>query len=88
MKTTSRLLLTGLVTTLLTQCGDKELSPNEKMSQATFIKAMESLKFPPDMFGSAELTFGPAKRAGSDMTRMSQLQDERWKPVTEYVKPQ
>jgi branched-chain amino acid transport system substrate-binding protein len=54
----------------------------------SFIKAMESLTFPPDMFGSAELTFGPAKRAGSNMTRMSQLQDERWKPVTEYVKPQ
>ena len=28
------------------------------------------------------------QRAGSDMTRMSQLQDERWKPVTDYVKPQ
>lgn len=47
MKTTSRLLLTGLVTTLLTQCGDQELSPNEKMSQATFIKAMDSYDTPP-----------------------------------------
>ena len=47
MKTTSRLLLTGLVTPLLTQCGDKELSPNEKMSQATFIKAMESYETAP-----------------------------------------
>ena len=54
----------------------------------SFIKAMESLTFPPDMFGSAELSFGPNKRAGSNMTRMSQLQDERWKPVTGYVKPQ
>ena len=54
----------------------------------SFIKAMESMKFPPDMFGSAELTFSPTKRAGSDMTRMSQLQDERWKRVTDYVKPQ
>ena len=54
----------------------------------SFIKAMESMKFPPDMFGSAELTFSPTKRAGSNMTRMSQLQDERWKPVTDYVKPQ
>ncbi|MBS0434180.1 ABC transporter substrate-binding protein [Piscinibacter sp.] len=54
----------------------------------SFIKAMESMKFPPDMFGSAELSFSPTKRAGSDMTRMSQLQDERWKPVTDYVKPQ
>jgi len=49
---------------------------------------MESTTFAPDMFGSAELTFSPSKRAGSNMTRMSQLQDERWKPVTDYVKPQ
>lgn len=54
----------------------------------SFIKAMESTTFAPDMFGSAELTFSPTKRAGSNMTRMSQLQDERWKPVTDYVKPQ
>ncbi len=64
----------------------QKAGPN--LSTDSFIKAMESLTFPPDMFGSAELTFGPAKRAGSNMTRMSQLQDERWKPVTEYVKPQ
>ena len=64
----------------------QKAGPN--LTTDSFIKAMESLKFPPDMFGSAELTFGPAKRAGSDMTRMSQLQDERWKPVTDYVKPQ
>ncbi len=54
----------------------------------SFIKAMESTKFPPDMFGSPEVSFTPTRRAGSDMTRMSQLQDERWKPVTDYVKPQ
>jgi branched-chain amino acid transport system substrate-binding protein len=64
----------------------QKAGPN--LTTDSFIKAMESLTFPPDMFGSAELTFGPNKRAGSNMTRMSQLQDERWKPVTEYVKPQ
>jgi len=64
----------------------QKAGPN--LTTDSFIKAMESLTFPPDMFGSAELTFSPKKRAGSDMTRMSQLQDERWKPVTEYVKPQ
>jgi nitrite reductase (NO-forming) len=46
MKTTSRLLLTTFSAALLTQCGDRELSPNEKMSQATFIKAMESYETP------------------------------------------
>jgi branched-chain amino acid transport system substrate-binding protein len=57
------------------------------LSTDSFIKAMESMTFPPDMFGSSELTFGPKKRAGSDMTRMSQLQEERWKPVIDYVRP-
>ena len=54
----------------------------------SFIKAMETTKFPPDMFGSPEASFAPNKRAGSDMTRMSQLQNERWKVVTDYVKAQ
>jgi branched-chain amino acid transport system substrate-binding protein len=63
----------------------QKAGPN--LSTDSFIKAMESMTFPPDMFGSSELTFGPKKRAGSDMTRMSQLQDERWKPVIDYVRP-
>ncbi|MBK8040769.1 MAG: nitrite reductase, copper-containing [Verrucomicrobiaceae bacterium] len=42
MKPTSRLLLTALSAALLTQCGDTELSPNEKMSQDSFKKAMDS----------------------------------------------
>jgi branched-chain amino acid transport system substrate-binding protein len=54
----------------------------------SFIKAMETTKFAPDMFGSPEASFAPNKRAGSDMTRMSQLQNERWKVVTDYVKAQ
>ena len=54
----------------------------------SFVKAMETTKFAPDMFGSPEASFAPNKRAGSDMTRMSQLQNERWKVVTDYVKAQ
>ncbi len=46
MKPTLRLTLTALAIALLTQCGDKELSPNEKMSQETFIKAMDSYSIP------------------------------------------
>jgi hypothetical protein len=45
MKTTSRLLLTAFSAALLTQC-DRELSPNEKMSQETFMKAMLELRSP------------------------------------------
>jgi len=51
----------------------------------SFIKAMESLKVAPDMFGAPELTFGANKHAGSELSRLSQLQDARWKVVSDYV---
>jgi branched-chain amino acid transport system substrate-binding protein len=53
----------------------------------SFIKAMDAMVIPPDIFGSAELTFGPKKRLGSDLSRLSQLQEARWKVVSDYVKP-
>jgi branched-chain amino acid transport system substrate-binding protein len=46
---------------------------------------MDTMKIPPDIFGSAELTFSPTKRLGSNATRLSQLQDARWKVVSEYM---
>jgi branched-chain amino acid transport system substrate-binding protein len=52
-----------------------------------FIKAMDSMSIPPDIFGAPELTFTATKRLGSDMSRLSQLQDGRWKVVSDYVKP-
>lgn len=53
----------------------------------SFIKAMDSMTIPPDMFGSATMTFTSTKRLGSDVSRLSQLQDARWKVVSEYFKP-
>lgn len=52
----------------------------------SFIKAMDTLVVPPDIFGSAEARFGPQKRLGSDKSRLSQLQDARWKVVADYDK--
>jgi branched-chain amino acid transport system substrate-binding protein len=52
----------------------------------SFIKAMDTMVIPPDIFGSAEMTFGPTKRLGSDATRLSKLEDARWKVVSEYFK--
>ncbi len=54
----------------------------------SFIKAMDTMVIPPDIFGSAESRFGPQKRLGNDLSRLSQLQDARWKVVSDYVKPQ
>jgi branched-chain amino acid transport system substrate-binding protein len=53
----------------------------------SFIKAMDSMTIPPDMFGSAEATFTAKKRLGNDVSRLSQLQDAKWKVVSEYIKP-
>ena len=53
----------------------------------SFIKAMDSLTVPPDIFGSAEFTFTATKRLGTDASRLSQIQDGRWRVMSEYVKP-
>jgi branched-chain amino acid transport system substrate-binding protein len=50
----------------------------------SFIKAMDTMVIPPDIFGSAEMTFGPKKRLGSNATRLSQIVDGRWKVVADY----
>ncbi|MFN7726067.1 MAG: ABC transporter substrate-binding protein [Rubrivivax sp.] len=52
----------------------------------SFIKVMDSMKFPRDIFGSAEASFTATKRLGSDQSRLSQLQDGRWKVVSDYTK--
>ena len=57
------------------------------LSTDTFIKAMDSLTFEPDIFGSAPASFSATKRLGSDLSRLSQIQDGRWKVVSDYVKP-
>jgi len=39
---------------------------------------------PADIFGSAEMTFSPTKRLGSNASRMSQITDGRWKVTSGY----
>jgi branched-chain amino acid transport system substrate-binding protein len=57
------------------------------LTTETFIKAMDTMVIPPDIFGSAELTFSPTKRLGSELSRLSQLKDARWVVVSDYSKP-
>jgi branched-chain amino acid transport system substrate-binding protein len=52
----------------------------------SFIKAMDTMVIPPDIFGSSEATYGPKKRLGSNASRLSQIQDGRWKVVQDYSK--
>jgi len=39
------------------------------------------------MFGSAPSNYTATKRLGSDLSRLSQLQDGRWKVASDYIKP-
>ena len=71
----------SLVDTFLKAAG--KAGPN--LSTESFIKAMDTMKIPPDIFGSAEMTFSPTKRLGSNATRLSQLQENRWKVVSDYM---
>ncbi|GBU15525.1 hypothetical protein AwPolaro_09030 [Polaromonas sp.] len=57
------------------------------LSTDSFITAMDSLVVAPDIFGSPGYSFGPKKRLGSDMVRLSQLQNGQWKVTSDYVKP-
>ena len=50
------------------------------------IRGMETVSIPSDMFGSPPLKFTPTKRLGSDASRLSQIQDGRWKVVADYEK--
>ncbi len=55
------------------------------LSTESFIKVMDSLIVPPDIFGSAPASFTATKRLGSDASRISQIQDGKWKAISEYV---
>jgi len=57
----------------------------KNLTTDTFIKAMDSTSLEPDMFGSAKATFSATKRLGSDASRLSQIQDGKWKVVSGYV---
>ncbi len=56
------------------------------LSTDSFIKSMDSMTIPPDMFGSAQQTFSATKRLGSDASRISQITDGKWKVVADYIK--
>jgi branched-chain amino acid transport system substrate-binding protein len=62
----------------------QKAGPN--LNTDSYIKVMDTMVIPPDMFGSAQATFSPTKRLGSDASRLSQITDGKWKPVSEYFK--
>jgi branched-chain amino acid transport system substrate-binding protein len=63
----------------------QKAGPN--LSTDSFIKAMDTMTVAQDMFGSPEMTFTAQKRLGNDVSRLSQIQDGKWKVVSDYIKP-
>jgi branched-chain amino acid transport system substrate-binding protein len=57
----------------------------KNLTTDSFIKIMDNMTFPPDMFGGAEQTFTAKKRLGSDSVRMSLIENGRWKVISEYI---
>lgn len=56
------------------------------LSSDTFIKAMDTMSFPTDIFGSPPMSYSATKRLGNDASRLSEIQDGRWKVVSGYMK--
>jgi branched-chain amino acid transport system substrate-binding protein len=54
-----------------------------QLSTESFVKAMNGLSVPSDIFGTPKLTFTATKRLGSELSRLSQIQDGKWKPVAD-----
>ena len=59
----------------------------KNLTTDSFIKAMDTMNVPADIFGSAPASYSPTKRLGSDASRLSQITDGKWKVVSDYVKP-
>jgi len=63
----------------------QKAGPN--LTTDSFVKTMDGMSFPPDIFGGAPQSFGPNKRLGSEVSRLSMIENGKWKVISDYVKP-
>jgi branched-chain amino acid transport system substrate-binding protein len=63
----------------------QKAGPN--LTTDSFVKAMDSMTFEPDMFGSPRSNYTATKRLGNEFSRLSQIKDGKWVVVSDYVKP-
>jgi branched-chain amino acid transport system substrate-binding protein len=62
----------------------EKAGPN--LTTDAWVKAADALMAPTDIFGSPPMSFTSTKRLGSDLSRLSQIQDGKWKVVIDYSK--
>lgn len=58
----------------------------KNLTADAFVKAMESTRVPSDIFGSPVMTFSSTQRLGASDTRLSQIQDGKWRVVSDYMR--
>ena len=61
----------------------QKAGPN--LTADTFVKTMDTMTFTDPLFGGAPSSYTATKRLGSDASRMSQIQDGKWKVVADYL---
>ncbi len=71
--------------TIINTFANAATKAGKSLSTDSFIKAMDTMTIPPDIFGSATATFSPTKRLGSDASRLSQIKDGKWTVVGPYI---
>ena len=57
----------------------------QNLSTDSLAKAFESMKVPPDIFGMPAMSWSPTNHLASSESRLSQIQDGRWKVVLDYA---
>ena len=62
----------------------QKAGPN--LTTDSFIKAMDTMTIPPDIFGGPEGKFTPTQHLSSNRSRLSQIQDGKWKIISDYYK--
>jgi branched-chain amino acid transport system substrate-binding protein len=72
------MIIDQLITTL------QKVGPD--LTTDNFVKTMDTMSFPGDMFGGPPSSYSATKRLGNDASRLSQIQDGRWKVMSDYVK--
>ena len=61
----------------------EKTGPN--LTTDAFVAQLEKTTLPRDIFGSDEMTFSKTKHLGSNRARLSQIQNGKWTPITDYI---
>ena len=61
----------------------QKAGPN--LTTDTLAKAMEGMRVPSDIFGMPEMSWSASNHLASSESRLSQIQDSRWRLVLDYA---